>query len=395
MKKILFMVTSMDIGGVEKSLLSLLSEIPKGKYDITLQLLNKKGSFLKYIPEWIKIEEATWYKDVQPIIMQAPQKTIKDYYSNKQYTKIVPFIAVYFFSKRFDQRHVYYKQILKNVAKDKENYDVAIAYQGPTDIIDFYIANKVQANKKIAWIHFDVSQHSINQKLHIKLHKKFNKVFVVSEEARKRLIEKIPSDEPKIEVFKNIISSESIKEMAQEKEEFEPEFKGTKIVTVGRLSKEKGQDIAIKVLAKLIKNGYNVRWYCIGDGVDRKEYEKLIEEYGLTSEFILLGSKENPYPYIKMADIYVQPSRHEGYCLTLAEARCLQKPIITTDFSGSSEQITDNYDGFIVHVNEDKIYEKIKFLLHNPDKSNEFKLNLGKKNINRGKEVSKLYKFIQ
>lgn len=179
------MVTSMDIGGVEKSLLSLLSEIPKGKYDITLQLLNKKGSFLKYIPEWIKIEEVTWYKDVQPIIMQAPQQTIKNYYFNKQYTKILPFIAVYFFSKRFDNRHVYYKEIFKNVAKDKENYDVAIAYQGPTDIIDFYIANKVQANKKLAWIHFDVSQHSINQKLHTKLHKKFHKVFVVSEEARK------------------------------------------------------------------------------------------------------------------------------------------------------------------------------------------------------------------
>lgn len=209
------------------------------------------------------------------------------------------------------------------------------------------------------------------------------------------MIEKIPSDEHKIEVFKNIISSESIKEMAQEKEEFDSEFKGTKIVTVGRLSKEKGQDIAIKVLANLIKNGYNVRWYCIGDGVDKKAYENLIEEYGLTSEFILLGSKENPYPYIKMADIYVQPSRHEGFCLTLAEARYLQKPIITTDFSGSYEQITDNYDGFIVRVDEDELYEKIKFLLNNPGKSNEFTMNLRKINANRLNEVSKLYKFIQ
>ena len=89
MKKILFMVSSMNIGGVEKSLLSLLSEIPKNTYDITLLLLEKKGAFLEQIPDWVKVEEASWFKEIKPIIMQSPQQTIKNYIINRKYFKIL------------------------------------------------------------------------------------------------------------------------------------------------------------------------------------------------------------------------------------------------------------------------------------------------------------------
>ena len=180
MKKILFMVSSMNIGGVEKSLLSLLSVIPKEKYDITILVLEKKGGFLQYIPDWVKVEEATWFKEVKPIIMQPPQQTIKDYYINKRYTKIPSFLWSYFISKQFNNRYLYYKQVFKIVPINTDTYDVAIAFQGPTDTIDYYIANKVKATKKISWVHFDVSKHFINEKLYNRLYKSFDKVFVVS-----------------------------------------------------------------------------------------------------------------------------------------------------------------------------------------------------------------------
>ncbi|OKL36564.1 glycosyltransferase [Domibacillus mangrovi] len=394
MKKILFMVSSMNIGGVEKSLLSLLSVIPKEKYEITLLLLEKKGGFLRHVPEWITVEEAAWFKKVKPIIIQPPQKTISDYIKNKEFLKVPTFITSYILSKKLKDRYMYYNQVFKDIPNDLNAYDVAIAYQGPTDIIDFYIANKVTAKKKVSWVHFDVSKHQINQKLYQKMHKRFDKVFTVSEEAKKRLIEKIPNDETKTEIFLNVISSDLVNKMALEPVEFDHNFKGKKIVTVGRLSKEKGQDMAIKVLSKLLKNGCNVRWYCIGDGKDREEYEQLIEQFGLKDDFILLGSKENPYPYIANADIYVQTSRHEGFCLTLAEARCLRKPIVTTNFTGAYEQLTNGHDGLIVNFDEKDLYENIGKLIENPEKCEGLANNLTKINVDTTTEVKKLLNYI-
>lgn len=395
MKRILFMVSSMNIGGVEKSLLSLLSVIPKEQYDITLLLLEKKGGFLDLIPDWVKVEEAIWYKKIKPMIMQPPQQTIKDYYQNKEYKKIPSFIYSYLLSKQLDNRYFYYKQVFKNVPNNLNTYDVAISYQGPTDVIDYYIANKVSAKKKLSWVHFDVSMHSINKRLYEKLYNKFQKIFVVSKEAKKQLIAKIPVVSSKAEVFLNIISEKLITEMSKSSKEFNIEYKGLKIVTVGRLSKEKGQDLAIKVLSKLLKDGYDVRWYCVGDGFDRKEYEKLIDQYNLRKEFILLGSTSNPYPIIDKADIYVQTSRHEGYCLTLAEAKCLHKAIVTTNFIGAYEQVKDGYNGFIVKCNEDDIYKRIKFLIDKPEQRNMLIQNLLKTSFDTTTEVSKLVQYIK
>ena len=389
------MVSSMNIGGVEKSLLSLLSVIPKEKYDITILVLEKKGGFLEYIPDWVKVEEATWFKEVKPIIMQPPQQTIKDYYINKRYTKIPSFLWSYFISKQFNNRYLYYKQVFKNIPSNKDTYDVAIAFQGPTDTIDYYIANKVKAKKKISWVHFDVSKHFVNEKLYSNLYKSFDKVFVVSKEARKRLIGKIPTVERKADVLLNIVPNDLINNMSKETVEFDEGYKGTKIVTVGRLSKEKGQDIAIKVLSKLRKDGYDVRWYCIGDGNYRNEYEILIEKYGLKDDFILLGAKSNPYPYMAKADIYVQTSRHEGYCLTLAEAKCLSKPIVTTNFIGAYEQIEEGYTGFIVGCNEEELYIKIKYLLDNKIEKDKLRQNLLSSNFDSKEEIQKLFNYIK
>lgn len=394
MKKILFMVSSMNIGGVEKSLLSLLSVIPKEKYDITVLVLEKKGGFLDYIPDWVKVEEATWYKKVKTIIMQPPQQTLKDYYNNKRYTKIPSFLCTYFGSKLFNNRYLYYKQVFRDIPNNPNNYDLAIAYQGPTDIIDYYIANKVKAINKISWVHFDVSKHLINEKLYNKLYKNLDKVFVVSKEAKKRLIEKIPSISSKADVFLNIVPDNLIKKMSKEAIVFDDDYKGIKIVTVGRLSLEKGQDLAIKTLLKLRKNGYNVRWYCIGDGDYREEYEKLIEEYCLKDDFILLGAKSNPYPYIAKADIYVQPSRHEGYCLTLAEAKCLAKPIVTTNFIGAYEQIEEGNTGFIVRCDEEELYKKIKYLIDNKYELDKLQENLLNNIWDTQEDMQKLSNYI-
>ncbi|MBT2679818.1 glycosyltransferase [Bacillus sp. ISL-35] len=377
------MLSSMNIGGVEKSFLSLLSTIEKEKYEITLLLLEKKGEFLSFVPDWVTVKEASWFITIKPVILQSPYKTVCEYFINWNLHRIPGFIITYFISEKLDDRYLYYEHVMKNVPPESTKYDLAIAYQGPTDIIDFYISNKVQAAKKISWIHFDVSKHQINKKLYKKLYGKFHDLVVVSDEARQQLVQLIPSAEGKTRIVPNIINDELIIEMSKEAIIFDPKYKGLKILTVGRLSEEKGQDLAVRVLSKLRENGFNVRWYCIGEGKYREKLESLIKEFGIEENFILLGSKTNPYPYMAQADIYVQTSRHEGYCLTLAEAKCLDKPIVTTNFIGAFEQIIDGENGYIVDLNEDEIYSAIKLFIENKEIRDNLSKVLSKKKQKR------------
>lgn len=385
------MLSSMNVGGVEKSFLSLLSTFPKNQYDVTLLLLEKKGGFLELVPEWVKVEEVHWYTSIKPIIMQSPHQTVKGYLKNRQPQYIPGFITSYLLSKYLDDRYSYYKHILKKIPFNQSIYDIAISYQGPTDIIDFYIANKVKAKKKITWIHFDVSKHYINQNLYQRLYSKFDQLNVVSKLASQELIKLFPSISSKVKVFPNIVGASMIESMSKEKVEFDENFQGVKILTVGRLSEEKGQDFAIMALSKLLKLGYDVRWYCIGEGKYRSQLEMMVKEHNLEKEFVLLGSTSNPYPYIAKADIYVQTSRHEGYCLTLAEARCLAKPIVTTNFIGAYEQIKDGENGFIVQMDDEEIFRRIKMLIDNSEIRGEFCENLSNKvEMREGSSVSYL-----
>lgn len=393
-KKILFMVSSMNIGGVEKSLLSLLAVIPEEKYEITILTLDKKGGFLEYIPNNVKLIEAEWFKYIKPIIMDSPQNIIKRYIKNYEFLKILSFIYSYFKTKKTNDRYIYYKHVLKSIPECKEKYDVAIAYAGPTEIIDAYISHKVKAEKKIAWVHFDISKHKINKKLYNNLYERFNKIFAVSNECKKKLDEIMPAVRNKSEVLLNIVSENLINEMSESNIDFDDNYKGIKIITVGRLSKEKGQDLAIKALAKLKKDRYDVKWYCIGEGNSRQEFEQLIKEYNLENNFLLLGSTSNPYPYIKNADIYVQTSRHEGYCLTLAEAKALNKPIVTTDFIGAYEQIKNNENGIIVSCNENDLADAIRKLIDEKEICSKFSNKLREEKIDTTNEVNKLLDYI-
>ncbi|MGE7663627.1 glycosyltransferase [Peribacillus sp. NPDC097197] len=393
MKKVLIMLSSMNIGGVEKSLLSLLSVFPKEHYEITILLLEKKGGFLNHLPNWVKVEEVDWYTSIKPIIMEPPQVTVKAYYHNRNYLKLLFFLSSYFIDKKFNQRYLYYKNTFRNVPNHKDYYDIAISYQGPTDIIDFYITNKVKAEKKISWVHFDISKHQINGKLYKKLFKEFNKIYVVSKEAKNQLTKKFPSYKSKTSTFLNITSTQLIREMSKKTGYLDESFSGIKIVTVGRLSKEKGQDIAIPVLARLRKNGYNVRWYCIGEGNNRKELEELINQYKVKHDFILCGSTTNPYPQISKADIYVQPSRHDGYCLALTEAKILNKPIVATNFVGAIEQIVNGETGELAECNEEEIYAKIKYLIDHQNIREKLSDNLSKQHVDTENEVEKLIAY--
>ncbi|MGL4973497.1 MAG: glycosyltransferase, partial [Culicoidibacterales bacterium] len=245
------------------------------------------------------------------------------------------------------------------------DYDIAIAYAGPMDLISYYVTHKIKAEKKVQWVHFDVTKIGFDAQYAAKLYQPFDKIYVVSSEGRAKFIDLLPKFANKTEVMHNLISTKKIQQLAQKNQGFTDEFSGVRIVTVGRLSHEKGQDLIMPVVAKLKRDGYNIRWYVIGEGNLRSTCEALIAQYNIETECILLGSQKNPYPYMKQADLYVQTSRHEGYCITLAEAKALQKPIVTTNFTGASEHVTDETIGLICEQTSESLVATIEKTLKN------------------------------
>ena len=388
--KILFMCINMNIGGTEKALLTMLNEMDSSKYDITILMLEKYGGFLDQIPSFIKVKYLDEYNEIKPFIQEPPHLLAKKLINNKKYLRGFSTLFNYSISKITNNMTYYYKYLFKNINCLNDEYDLAVAYAGPMDIITYFILNKVRAKKKVQWIHFDVTKTGFNKEFAKKNYKKVDKVFVVSEEGKNKLLNLIPSLKGKVDTFFNIISSKLIEDMSKKENSFDDNFNGIRILTVGRLSNEKGQDLTIPVLARLKNEGYKVKWYCIGDGPERENYFNKIKELGIEEDYILLGSKLNPYPYMRDCDIYVQPSRHEGYCITLGEERCFNNPIITTNFTGANEQIKHETTGLVCDISEEGIYIAVKRLLDDKELFNKIKSNLDKEVVDSTSEINKL-----
>ena len=202
---------------------------------------------------------------------------------------------------RIQSEQVLYKSQKKVLEEIDKGYDVAIAYsQGmPT----YFIADKVKADKKIAWINCDYKMTGYNKEIDYEFYKKIDKMIAVSRYGKKSIISVNKNYEYKTEIILDIVDPTLIEKMSDENIVFEDKS-NINICTVARLiTHYKGYDMAIKA-AKLLKDdGYKFKWYAVGEGEDRNKLEEMIHELGLQEEFILLGKKINPYPYMKNCDI--------------------------------------------------------------------------------------------
>lgn len=389
-KKILFMLINMNIGGTEKSLLNMIAELPEEQFEITILMLEEYGGFLDQIPSRVKVEYLTGYDEIKSSLNNPPRVASINLFKKRKFTKSINFSGYYLMAKLLNNKDIFFNYVTKKHYFSKDHYDIAVAYAGPMDFISYFVLNKIKANKKIQWIHFDVTKIGFSKPYAIKNYNKFDKIFIVSEEAKRKLTTLVPLIEEKTDVLLNVVSKIVINQLCKEGKGFKDGFDGMRILTVGRLTTEKGLDLAIKAFKKLINEGYNVKWYCVGEGNQRTYLEKLIEEYDLQEKFILLGSETNPYTYLDQCDIYVQPSRHEGYCITLAEARHLYKPIVTTNFVAAKGQIKNGETGLIVDIDEYEIYKALKNLIDDQELAETFTINLKKESYDYETEVKKI-----
>lgn len=371
MKSIIFMLYDMHAGGVEKSLTSLFKEIDYEKYSVTLLLINRFGEYLEDVPQYVSIETIDMPIELQYELLYQNKIAFKKLLKEKHYVKACNQLIKILFCKilriKRDIRFLI-KKANKLLPIREKTYDLAIDFQGLGSGVfsTFFIAEKIKAKKKVTWIHQDISIFNEDFDWMNYYYEKFDKIFSVSRQAEKEFIKKFPRHIKKSDLFYNILPYKSINKLSNYKVDFRKKENEIIILSVGRLAYQKGYDVAFKVIKRLIEEKYRIKYIIIGEGERRQDLENLIIQYKLEDKVELLGFTNNPYPYMKLCDIYFQPSRFEGFCLTLGEAKLFSKPILTTDFAGASEQIINEKTGLICRFDEKQMYHNMKRLLDCP-----------------------------
>lgn len=395
-KNLLFVIPSLSAGGGEKSLVNLLSLIDFKKFNVDLFLFNKTGVFLNSIPSEVTILEIEKnYRIFTSELKSSLINFLKEGQVNLAYCR-----SMFAIKNRFNKSLArseqytwkYQSEALNNLKKE---YDLAVGYLEKSSI--YFIVEKVKSKKKIGWVHTNYSNSGMDHEFDDPYFRKLDQIVTVSEECANSLKNHFPHLKDKISIFYNIISPKLINKLAKMDIEEKISFKNNSIniVTVARLSYEKGLDIAIKSCKSLVEKGYKIKWCVLGDGNERGKLEKLIESNDLQDNFLLLGIKENPYPFIKAADLYIQSSRYEGKSIAIDEAKVLHKPIIVTNFETAKDQINHGINGIIVGMNELDIAEGIEKLIKDRNLTNYLIKNLSEENLGTEDEIKKLYEFVR
>ncbi|MES5956149.1 glycosyltransferase [Bacillus fungorum] len=396
MKKKKILITSFDmaIGGVERSLIGLLNTIDYSKYDVDLMLFKHEGEFLFLLPKLPnllkEVKQYTTFRKSIKQILQEGQITIGMARTlgkilGDVHGRYVKSAEVGYFVIQYGWRIT-----LPFIPKLEEEYDVAISFLWP----HYFVGDKVRAKRKIGWIHTDYSNINLNANMEYKMWSKMDNIVAVSEGCRDSFLSILPNVNKDVEIIENILSPEFVREQAHREDvmkELQVKSGKIKLVTVGRLSYAKGIDVAMHALRKLLDEGYDMEWYVVGYGALEAELRKLLAELKLEKHFFLLGKKTNPYPYIKVCDIYVQPSRYEGKAVTVREAQIIGKPVLITNFSTAKSQVQDGIDGLITEMGINGIVNGIKRLIEDKELREALVENTLKGEYGNRNEINKLY----
>lgn len=374
-KKILVIGITMAAAGSEKSFLSFARHaIDYERYDVDLLLAKKTGEFLSQLPREIRILEMGDAGEIFLINRDNAVRIIARRYLMKNPLRafcLLPHIinrkiAKTPAEKDYASNRIWVELLKKMPCLDGE-YDAALAYWG--DHTMFYMCDKVKAKKKIAWLHFDYENPPREDALYLHYFSQCDRVITVSEKIENSLKEALPQIARKVMTVENIIDEKEVLRLADEPCDFGDDFKGLRLLTIGRISHQKGYDMAMPAIARLVSEGHAIKWYIIGDGdqTDKDMLSEIIRKYALESHVSFLGIRRNPYPYIKNCDIYLQPSRHEGKPIAVEEAKILRKPIFLTNFSSAEEQLQKYFFGKIGEISTEGVYSGMKDLLLSED----------------------------
>lgn len=399
-KKILFIGITMNCAGSEKSFLSFINTLDLNEYEADLILAKKEGLFLEQLPDGIKVLEMDDFGEIFKLSSKNAVSLIWNTYIKKNplYAfDILPYFVPMLISKKKRARFAtkMWIHLMKKMKKIDNNYDIAVAYWG--DRTMFYMIDKVDADIKVTWLHFDYSFPKRDNDIYLPYFKECDAIVNVSTAVDDALKRELPSLTDKCVVIENINNPSLIEKMALEGETFNDDYNGTRILTVGRITDQKGYDLAIPAMKKLVDNGYDAKWYVIGAADDDYgEYIKnLLKDNKVEDRFVFLGTTPNPYGYLKDCDIYAQPSRYEGKPISVEEAKIMKKPILAANYLSANEQLENGKLGMVCDISPDGIFQALKSMIDSEEKTKGYIAELSCRDFSNRDEINKFYDIIK
>ena len=360
-KKILFVCYGLGIGGIEKCLVNLINAMPEW-FEIDLLLMNPQYTFRDQIRRPVR------FLNIFDFVMNIEDTPAEIRACRHPRRKLGMLWSYGLFRLRIKLHRnpwVGFKPL-------PEDYDIAVAYSHH-DFSPYYVIDKVRAKKKVLWYHNGAYEETGKRyDRDQKYYPSFDHVVAVSSDCARMLEGVFRFREGQLLTLKNICDADHVRTQSEGDVPSSFEKEGCHIVTVGRMTREKGADLALEACRVLREQGRNIYWHWVGDGNQMAAIRDKIAAYGLEGRFLPEGNQDNPYPFIRRADLYVQPSYYEAYSTTITEAKVLRKPIITTDVGGMRDQLIDGFNGRIVPVDAQAIAAAVRELMDSPEMANRF-----------------------
>lgn len=397
MRKILIFSHAMELGGAERSLLGLLDAIDSTKYQTDLFLMRHHGELLPFVPKDINLlPEVPAYT----VLARPMAQTAKEGHFLITAARLCGKIAAARFAKArahkesmvaLEYSHKYTRRFMPPVQPNTE-YDLAISFLTP----HYIVAEKVRAKQKIAWIHTDYTHINVDVTSELAMWSKYDRIASISDAVTESFLKVFPSLASRIVLIENILPEKLVRNEATADVSAEMPDDGTvRLLSIGRFSSAKNFDNVPDICRRLIEMGLAVKWYLIGYGGDEALIRRKITESGMEEHVMILGKKDNPYPYIAACDLYVQPSRYEGKAVTVREAQMLGKPVVITNYATSASQLEDGVDGIVVPMDNAGCAEGIAALLRSPEKMAQLAENCRERDYSNAQEIEKIYNMME
>ena len=392
-KKVLFIIGSLQSGGVSKSMVSLLNAWDTEKYETSLLLCCKDGDvFSDYLP-----------KNIQLIYNPVIEHVMGGFFSLKWLLVHGHFLLCLGVLLRLILSRISRPLASELIAKmmpvvSDVHYDLIVDYGGQQLL--YYMVNKLSATKKVSFFHSDYSKWSFYYNADKKYYPLVDHIFTISQTCVDSLKHFFPNCTDRVSIMENISSPTIIRQQSLESiGEFKVQVDQMKangntiLCTIGHICRGKGFDFAIEASDILKRNGIHFKWIFIGKVLE-ENLLKLIADKKLDDNILLVGIQSNPYPYISLSDIVVHPSRFEGKSIALDEAKILCKPIVVTNFSTVGDQFKNGKNGTICEMSGKAVANAIIELINDSSLQDSYRMYLESHIIDNSSEVNKLYTYL-
>lgn len=371
MRKILVVINTLSRAGAETALMEFLHRLDPKENEVSLFVLTGLGEMRRELPESVKLLNRRFRE--YSVLSEEGRKSLlrlalRSMLARATLLRLLPYLvrnAVDMLRKGgLLPDKLMWRVLSDGAPRFGEAYDLAVAFlEGGST---YYVADHVNAKQKAAFLHVDYQRAGYTRALDRDCYLKLDRIFPVSGEVKETFLAVYPECRERTMVFHNMLNRERIRGRSMLPGGFDDGFKGVRILTIGRLMKQKALEVSVEAMKRLKDAGDPVRWYVLGEGDQRAFLEERIRSLGLEKDFLLLGAVENPYPYLRQADLYVHASRFEGKSIAIQEAQVLGKAILVSNCSGNREQVEDGVDGLMCQLEAEDICGKLQTLLRDP-----------------------------